>query len=69
MDGLKNLIEVVYDFEPADEIEKCAVKYLIGGEHIYNAIRIFKLSGKTVEEAEEFFIKINDKFKIQDLLL
>jgi len=65
---MKELIQVIYDFETEDKVEESAFKCMIGGDNIYNAIRMFKDAGKSIEEATKFFEGINDAFKILNLL-
>ena len=61
-------VEMVYDFEPKDEIEEKAYQDLIGGAPLYNAIIRFKTAGKTPEEAAQFFTTMSVKWDVTDLL-
>ena len=56
--NIGQVIDLVFDFEPADDLELAAFKAAIGGAETYHAIIIFKGMEDGRNRALEFFKKM-----------
>lgn len=67
MDTDARIVQLIYDFEPEDNLEREAFKELVGSQ-LYSAVMVYKNAGKEVEIPIKFIEKMNDKFNVTDLM-